>query len=54
MSKFVKSAFMTAAFSSAAVAGVNAVHGNLGIAMVALAASLVSAGYPVVKTKGWK
>lgn len=54
MSKFVKVAFMTVAFGSAAVAGVNAVVGNVGIALAALAVSLVCAGYPVVKTQGWK
>jgi hypothetical protein len=54
MTKFVKIAFMSAAFGSAVVAGINAVAGSVGIAMAALAVSLFCAGYPVVKTKGWK
>ena len=45
---------MSAAFGSAIVAGINAVVGNLGIAMVANAVSMVCAGDPVVKTGGWK
>ncbi|SOB57599.1 protein of unknown function [Pseudodesulfovibrio profundus] len=45
---------MSAAFGSAVVAGINAVVGNLGIALAAMAMSLVCASYPVVKTSGWK
>lgn len=52
MSKFVKIAFMSAAFGSAVVAGINAVTGNVGIAMAAMAVSMVCASYPVVKTGG--
>jgi hypothetical protein len=54
MNRYLKFAFMAAAFGSAVVAGINAVAGSVGIALAALAVSLVSAGYPVVKTRGWK
>ncbi|WFS63979.1 hypothetical protein LF599_07395 [Pseudodesulfovibrio thermohalotolerans] len=54
MNRYLKFSFMSAAFGSAVVAGINAVTGNLVIAMAALAVSMFCAGYPVVKTKGWK
>ncbi|MGE4192240.1 MAG: hypothetical protein AB7E51_02505 [Pseudodesulfovibrio sp.] len=54
MNRYLKSAFVIAAFGSAVVAGINAVAGSVGIALAAMAVSLVCAGYPVVKTKGWK
>jgi len=47
MSRYLKLTFMVAA----EIAGV---HGNLSTAMVAMTMSLVCAGYPVVKTGGWK
>ena len=54
MNRYLKFAFVAVAFGSAVVAGINAVVGKLGIAMVANAVSMVCAGDPVVKTGGWK
>ncbi|MBG0790886.1 MAG: hypothetical protein H0S80_10345 [Desulfovibrionaceae bacterium] len=54
MNRYLKSAFVIAAFGSAVVAGINVVTANVGIAMAAMAASLVCASYPVIKTGDWK
>ncbi len=52
MNRYLRFAFMAAAFGSAVVAGINAFAGNVGIALVAIAVSTVCASYPVVNTGG--